>query len=53
MVFKIDLRGHGESEGEAGGGYYSDDYIQDTLYARAVLQSTDFVDGDNIGLWGA
>lgn len=52
VVFKIDLRGHGNSEGEAGGGYYSDDYIQDTLYARAALQSSDFVNKNNIGLWG-
>ncbi len=38
IVFKIDLRGHGSSEGEPGGGYYSADYIIDTLNARAALQ---------------
>lgn len=52
VVLKIDLRGHGNSEGEAGGGYYSSDYVIDTLNARAALQSTDFVNPDNIGLWG-
>ena len=43
VVFKIDLRGHGNSEGQAGGGYYGSDYVIDTLNARAALQSTDFV----------
>lgn len=52
VVFKIDLRGHGSSEGEAGGGYYGADYIADTLNARAALQSSGFVDPDGIGLWG-
>ncbi|OGK12932.1 hypothetical protein A3A93_01670 [Candidatus Roizmanbacteria bacterium RIFCSPLOWO2_01_FULL_38_12] len=52
VVFKIDLRGHGESEGEPGGAYYSADYIVDTLNARAALQSTDFVNPKKIGLWG-
>lgn len=52
VVFKIDLRGHGNSEGEPGGGYYSSDYVIDTLSAIRALQSTDFVDDQNIGLWG-
>ena len=52
VVFKIDLRGHAESEGDAGGGYYGSDYIVDTLNARAALQSSDFVNPDKIGLWG-
>jgi uncharacterized protein len=52
VVFKIDLRGHGDSEGEAGGGYYSSDYVIDTLNARAALQSSDFVNPNSIGLWG-
>lgn len=43
VVFKIDLRGHGESEGETGGAYYSSDYVIDTLNARAALGSSDFV----------
>ncbi|OGE16893.1 hypothetical protein A2858_03130 [Candidatus Daviesbacteria bacterium RIFCSPHIGHO2_01_FULL_36_37] len=50
VVFKIDLRGHGTSEGEAGGGYYSSDYIVDVLNARAALQNSDFV--NKVGLWG-
>ena len=52
VVFKIDLRGHGQSEGEAGGGYYSADYIIDTLNARAALAASDFVSAKRIGLWG-
>jgi dipeptidyl aminopeptidase/acylaminoacyl peptidase len=52
VVFKIDLRGHDQSEGEAGGGYYSGDYVIDTLNAQAALASSDFVNPDAIGLWG-
>ena len=52
VVFKIDLRGHGESEGEAGGGYFGSDYITDTLNAYSALQNSDFVNPDKIGLWG-
>ncbi|MEX2028114.1 MAG: alpha/beta fold hydrolase [Candidatus Curtissbacteria bacterium] len=52
VVFKIDLRGHADSEGEPGGAYYSSDYVIDVLNARAALLSSDFVKGDAIGLWG-
>jgi dipeptidyl aminopeptidase/acylaminoacyl peptidase len=52
VVFKIDLRGHGDSEGEAGGAYYSSDYVIDTLNAYSALQNADFVDPKAIGLWG-
>lgn len=52
VVFKIDLRGHGQSEGEAGGSYYSSDYIIDTLNAYSALQNSDFVNPEKIGLWG-
>lgn len=52
VVFKIDLRGHGDSEGAAGGGYYGADYVIDTLNARAALQKADFVNPQKIGLWG-
>ncbi len=52
VVFKIDLRGHGTSEGEPGGAYYSADYVIDALSARKALQGTDFVNPDKIGLWG-
>lgn len=52
VVFKIDLRGHGNSEGEATGAYFSSDYIIDTLNAYSALQNTEFVNPKKIGLWG-
>ncbi|HEX7017297.1 MAG TPA: alpha/beta fold hydrolase [Patescibacteria group bacterium] len=52
VVFKIDLRGHGASEGEPGGAYYSSDYVIDTLNAQAALAGSSFVDDSKIGLWG-
>lgn len=52
VVFKIDLRGHGDSEGEAGGAYYSSDYVIDTLNAYSALQKADFVNPEAVGLWG-
>jgi dipeptidyl aminopeptidase/acylaminoacyl peptidase len=52
VVFKIDLRGHGSSEGEPSGAYYSSDYVIDALNAHAALQASDFVNPKKIGLWG-
>jgi len=52
VVFKIDLRGHGSSEGEASGAYYAGDYIIDALNARAALESSEFVGTNRVGLWG-
>ena len=52
VVFKIDLRGHGDSAGEPGGGYYSGDYVIDTLNAYSALESLDYVNSKAIGLWG-
>lgn len=52
VVFKIDLRGHGYSEGEPSGAYYSSDYIIDTLNAYSALQNADFINPTKIGLWG-
>lgn len=52
VVFKIDLRGHANSQGEASGAYYSGDYIVDTLNAYRALQSADFVNSSAVGLWG-
>lgn len=52
VVLKIDLRGHGDSEGAAGGGYFGSDYMIDTLNAYAALSSSDFVNPKAIGMWG-
>lgn len=52
VVFKIDLRGHGESEGEPGGAYFSSDYIFDTLNARSSLKKLSYVNSSKVGLWG-
>lgn len=52
VVYKIDLRGHGESEGEPSGAYFSGDYIVDTLNAVESLKKMDSVNPDQIGLWG-
>ncbi len=52
VVFKIDLRGHDESEGEAYGAYYSEQYVVDVLDAYSALMNSDFVNPDKIGLWG-
>lgn len=51
-VLKIDLRGHGQSEGQAGGAYYSSDYVVDTLNAYVALQRHPNINPDRIGLWG-
>lgn len=52
VVLKIDLRGHGKSEGIPGGAYYSSDYVIDTISAVKALQTLDFVHKERIGLWG-
>jgi uncharacterized protein len=39
VVFKIDLRGNGDSQGEPAGAYYSAGYVIDTLNAYSALQS--------------
>ena len=52
VVYKIDLRGHADSEGEPGGGYFGADYVTDTLNAYAALEASDFVNRKSIGLWG-
>jgi dipeptidyl aminopeptidase/acylaminoacyl peptidase len=52
VVFKIDLRGHGDSQGNPSGAYYSSDYVIDTLNAYSALQNLDFVNPNQIGLWG-
>ncbi len=52
VVFKIDLRGFGNSEGEATGAYFSPGYTIDAINALKSLQRLDYVDPDGIGMWG-
>jgi uncharacterized protein len=52
VVFKIDMRGHGNSEGEARGTYFSPDYTIDAIAALKSLQRLDYVDPNGIGMWG-
>lgn len=52
VVFKIDLRGNGNSEGEPSGAYYSGDYVIDTLNAYSALENANFVNPKRIGIWG-
>ncbi len=52
VVFKIDLRGFGNSEGEPSGAYFSPDYTVDAITALKSLQRLDYVNPEGIGLWG-
>lgn len=52
VTFKIDMRGHDKSEGEATTAHYSSDYVVDTLYAIASLKIHKDVDPNRIGAWG-
>jgi dipeptidyl aminopeptidase/acylaminoacyl peptidase len=52
VVFKIDLRGHGDSEGDPRGSYFSPAYTIDAISALKSLQTLDFVDPQGIGMWG-
>src|SRR6185436_6818008 len=52
VVFKIDMRGHGDSEGEPSGSYFSPAYMIDAISALKSLQKMDIIDPDGIGMWG-
>ena len=52
VVYKIDMRGHGESEGEAEGSYFSPSYTIDAISALKSLQQMGIVDPEGIGMWG-
>ncbi len=52
VVLKIDMRGHGNSSGQASGTYFSSTYLKDVISAKRSLQQIEEVDSKNIGLWG-
>lgn len=52
IVFKSDYRGHGDSEGAAGGAYGSSNYTIDVLNALASMRKFKDADPKRIGMWG-
>ena len=52
IVFRSDYRGHGNSEGEATGGYSSPAYTIDVLNAVASIKQFPDADPNRIGMWG-
>jgi len=52
VVFKPDLRGHGDSEGQASGAYNSPAYAIDVLNALASVQRYPGVNPEKMGMWG-
>lgn len=52
VVLKIDMRGHGKSEGVPTGSYFSNAYTIDVLSAFDGLKKFNQVNKDKIGLWG-
>lgn len=52
VVFKPDYRGHGNSEGQAEGNYFSPGYVIDVLNATASVKKLTEVNPDKIGMWG-
>lgn len=52
IVFRSDYRGHGSSEGEASGGYGSNNYTIDVLNAVSSIKQYKDTDPNRIGMWG-
>ncbi len=52
IVFRSDYRGHGNSEGDARGGYGSPDYTVDVLNAVGTMKKFPDADPNRIGMWG-
>lgn len=52
VVFKIDMRGHGNSEGTPTGSYFSPGYSIDAHNALNALQKLEYINEEKIGMWG-
>lgn len=52
VIFMPDYRGHGNSQGEARGGYWAPDYTVDVLNALASVRKFKEADPARIGIWG-
>ena len=52
IVFRSDYRGHGNSEGDALGGFAAADFTSDVLNAVASIKQYPAADPNRIGMWG-
>lgn len=52
IVFRSDYRGHGSSEGEARGGYGSNDYTTDVINGMNSVKKFKDADPKRVGMWG-
>ncbi len=52
IVFRSDYRGHGDSQGEATGGYGTPNYTIDVLNAVGSIKRFAEADPNRIGMWG-
>lgn len=52
IIFRIDYRGHDQSEGQATGAYGHPGYTIDVMNALAALKRYKDVNPDKIGMWG-
>lgn len=52
VVFRIDYRGHDQSEGEPTGAYGHPGYLIDVMNAVASLKQFEQVNPEKIGMWG-
>ncbi len=52
IVYKIDYRGHGNSEGVANGAYSDPGYTTDVLNAVASMEAFPLANPQKIGMWG-
>lgn len=52
IVFKADYRGHGNSQGQPEGAYYSPAYTVDVLNALSTLKRYQDANPNKIGMWG-
>lgn len=52
IVFKIDYRGNGNSEGDPSGSYFSSAYTIDAISALKSIQKYNPINPNRIGIWG-
>lgn len=52
IIFRPDYRGHGNSEGQASGGYGSNAYTIDVLNAVSSIKKYKSANPEKIGMWG-